>query len=118
MLRSPWKTHLTIDDAREDVGQLRESMWFKLQVSISDATVAQCSAPPSESAKNAFFTAERDRADGALDGVVVEFGVAVVDEAQTSNQVTRTTKSDRRDFAHLNCFNHSRSVDFRCLQAR
>ena len=30
-------------------------MSFNLQVSIRDATVAQCSAPPSEPANNAFF---------------------------------------------------------------
>lgn len=39
-------------------------------------------APLSEPANNAFFSGQRDRADGAFDGVVVELDAAIIDEAR------------------------------------
>jgi hypothetical protein len=50
-------------------------MSLSLQVSISEAMVAQCSASPSELANNAFFRFS-DGAEGALDDVVVELDAA------------------------------------------
>jgi hypothetical protein len=54
---------------------------LSLQVSIREATVAQCSAPPSEPANKAFFRFSVIGPDGTLDGVVVELDAAVVEEA-------------------------------------
>jgi hypothetical protein len=62
------------------IDDIDQSTSFNLQVSISEATVAQCPAPPSEPTNNA-LSVERDRADGALDSVVVELDAAVIDEA-------------------------------------
>ena len=53
---------------------------LSLQVSISDATVAQFSPPPSEPAKSAFFSIQRDRPDGSLDDVGVNLDPAIVNE--------------------------------------
>ena len=53
---------------------------FSLQVSMSDATIAQFSAPPSEPAKSAFFSIECDRTDGAFDDIGVDLDAAIVDE--------------------------------------
>jgi hypothetical protein len=47
---------VTIDDRCKNVGQIRERVdVVQLACSIRDATVAQCSAPPSDPANNAFF---------------------------------------------------------------
>ena len=55
-------------------------MALSLQVSISDATTAQCSAPPSEPAKNAFLPIQRNRPDAALDDIGIDLDAAVVEE--------------------------------------
>ena len=53
-----------------------------MQVSISEAMTAQCSAPPSEPAKSAFFRLRMT--DGAFEGAVVELDTAVIKEARQS----------------------------------
>jgi hypothetical protein len=69
---------VTIDDAHEDVGQIRERVVsFNQKVSIRDATVALSSVGTGE---QHVLPAERDRADGALDSVVCEFDAAIIDE--------------------------------------
>lgn len=55
-------------------------MLLSLQVSTREAMTAQCSAPPSEPAKSAFFRVRCQGSDGALDDVVVQLDAAVVEE--------------------------------------
>jgi hypothetical protein len=44
---------VTVDDAGDDVGEVTEPTTLSsLQASTSEAMTAQCSAPPSEPAKN------------------------------------------------------------------
>jgi hypothetical protein len=43
--------------------------------------VAYRAPPPSEPANRWFFSPERDRADGTLDRIVVEFDAAVIEES-------------------------------------
>src|SRR5882724_7356673 len=63
---------MTVDDPGEDVCRYPSgSMSFNLQVSISEATVAQCSAPRPNRR-----TAHSD------DSVVIELDVAVIDETR------------------------------------
>jgi hypothetical protein len=50
---------IDIETDRNPNGYPRGSTSFNLQVSVSEATVAQCSAPPSEPANSAFFRMER-----------------------------------------------------------
>ena len=74
---------VTIDDAREDVGQIRERVDVVQLAGLDQgrdggpmlgASVGTC--------EQRVLPVERDRADGALDGVVVEFDAAVIDEAR------------------------------------
>jgi hypothetical protein len=47
---------MAVDDPGDDVGEVGLRIdAIELQVSISDAMTAQCSAPPSEPAKSAFL---------------------------------------------------------------
>jgi hypothetical protein len=47
---------MTVDDPGEDIGEIPERVdVIQFTVSINEATVAQCPAPPSEPANNAFF---------------------------------------------------------------
>jgi hypothetical protein len=64
---------MTVDDPGEDVCQISERIdVVQLAGSISEATVAQCSAPPSEPANSAFFRLsaigrmERSRSQGSI----------------------------------------------------
>lgn len=51
---------MAVDDSGEDVSEVAQRLTlFSLQLSTSDATVAQCSAPPSEPAKSAFLRFRR-----------------------------------------------------------
>jgi hypothetical protein len=58
------------------------SMSFNLQVSIRDAPVGPMFGGSVRAREQRVLPAERDRADGALDGVVVELDAAVIDEAR------------------------------------
>jgi hypothetical protein len=74
---------VTIDDAREDVGQIRERVdvvqLAGLDQGRDDGPMFGASVRAGE---QRVFPIERDRADGALDGVVVELDAAVIDEAR------------------------------------
>lgn len=55
---------MAVDDAGDDVGEVRYgSTPINLQVSMSEAITAQCSAPPSEPANRAFL---RVKASGRM----------------------------------------------------
>ena len=69
-------------DAADDVGQvgLRVEA-VELAVSISEATIAQCSAPAVGAGEEAVLAGERQRSDGAFNGLGLELDTAVVQEA-------------------------------------
>jgi hypothetical protein len=69
---------------RTSVRYASGSMSFNLQFSIRNATVAQCSAPPSEPANKAFFRLSAIGRMEPLDGVVVELNATVINEARQS----------------------------------
>jgi hypothetical protein len=54
---------------------------LSLQVSMSEAWIAQCSPPPSEPANNAFFWIQSERANGTFDDSGVNLDVAIIKEA-------------------------------------
>src|SRR3981189_947921 len=74
---------MTSDDAREDVGQIRERVDV---VQLAGLDRGRDGGPmfgaPVRAGEQRILPAERDRADGALDGVVVELDAAVIDEAR------------------------------------
>lgn len=67
---------------------------LSLHVSMNDATIAQLSTPPSEPAKRAFFSIERNGADHALDDIGIDLDTSVVDEAH-QDVPTREHIADR-----------------------
>jgi hypothetical protein len=56
-------------------------MSLSFAVVMREQTVAQRAAPPLEFCEEVVLAAERDGADGAFDGVGVEFDAAVIKEA-------------------------------------
>src|ERR1700730_14329979 len=76
---------MTVDDAREDVGQIRERVdvvqLAGLDQGRDDGPMLGASVGTGE---QGVLPVERDRADGALDGVVVELDAAVINEARQS----------------------------------
>src|SRR5450432_4066079 len=74
---------VTIDDAREDVGQIRERVYV---VQLAGLDQGRDGGPMLGASVRAgeqrVLSVERDRADGALDGVVVELDAAVIDKAR------------------------------------
>ena len=93
---------VTIDDAREDVGQIRERVDVVQLAGLdqgrnggpmlgaSVGTREQCVLP-----------VERDRADGALDVVVVEFDATVIDEARQALPARQSVSDGLCKFAFL-----------------
>jgi hypothetical protein len=73
---------MTIDDAREDVGQIRERVDVVQLAGLDQGRDGGRMLGASIGIREQrVLPAERDRADGALDGVVVEFDTPVFDEA-------------------------------------
>src|SRR5205823_3957542 len=74
---------LAVDDAHEDVGQIRERVDV---VQLAGLDQGRDGGPmfgaSVRAGKQRVLPVERYWADGALDGVVVEFDAAVIDEAR------------------------------------
>jgi len=81
---------MAIDDPGEDIGQVGKRIDF-VQLTGFDQG---CDGGPMlgaavRASEQRIFPVERDGADGAFDGIVVEFDAAVVDEAGQPSQRDR-----------------------------
>ena len=78
---------VTIDDAREDVGQIRERVDV---VQLAGLDQGRDGGPMLGASvgtgEQRVLPAERDRADGALDSIVVEFDAAIADVGMSGPQ--------------------------------
>ena len=76
-------------------------MSFSLQVSIREAMVAQVLGATIRACEQSIFPVERDGADGAFDGIVVELDAAIVDEARQAFPARQGVADGFGEFALL-----------------
>jgi hypothetical protein len=93
---------MTVDDAREDVGQIRERIDV---VQLAGLYQGRDGGPMLGASvgtrEQRVLPVERDRADGALDGVVVELDAAIVDEARQALPARQGIADGRSKLAFL-----------------
>ena len=93
---------VTIDDAREDVGQIRERVDFVQLVGLDQGGDGGPMLGASVgTGEQRVLPAERDRADGALDSIVVEFDAAIINEARQALPARQGLADGRGKLAFL-----------------
>jgi hypothetical protein len=93
---------MTVDDPREDVGQIRERIDVIQLAGLDPGSDGGPMLGASVGTREQrVLPVERNRADGALDGIVVEFDATVIDEARQALPARQSVADGLCKFAFL-----------------